>query len=137
MDVARTVLASMGLDPPDEMEGRDLLEMAAHPDRFGQEPQFAVTGPTYATRWGNWLLSGTPPRSPKFCELLPGQECSEDISAQEPFFASWAWRMTLDHVRSSETSLHPAPTREPATLDPDTTAALTVWGSLEPEPSKN
>jgi hypothetical protein len=136
MDVARTVLASMGLDPPDEMEGRDLLEMAAHPDRFGQEPQFAVTGSTYATRWGNWLLSGTPPRSPKFCELLPEQECSEDITAQEPFFASWAWRMTLDHVRSSETSMHPAPTREPATLDPDTTAALTVWGSLEPEPAK-
>lgn len=133
MDVARTVLDSMGLDPPDEMEGRDLLEMAAHPERFGLEPQFAVAGSTYATRWGTWLLSGATPRTPKFCELLPAQECSEDISTQQPFFASWAWRMTLDHMRSSETALHRAPTREPAVLDPDTTAALIVWGSLEPE----
>jgi len=46
------------------------------------------------------------------------------------------WRLTFDHRQASERVFTPSAIREPATLDPDTVAALTVWGSLEPEPTK-
>jgi len=133
MDVARTVLLSMGLAPPDRSEGRDLLAVAAHPGRFEMQPQFAMTGAAYVTRWGKWILTGLPPRTPKFCELTPDQDCTQDATAQHPFFASWMWRMTRDHL--SPEGIGRSPGREPATLDPETVAALTVWGSLEPEPA--
>ncbi|HQK16943.1 MAG TPA: sulfatase-like hydrolase/transferase [Polyangiaceae bacterium] len=136
MDVARTTLQSLGLEPPEAMEGRDLFEIAAHPGRFAQAPQFSMTGAVYSTRWGNWLLTGVPPRAPKFCEVQPGLECTEDMAARESFFASWMWRLTFDHRQASERVFTPSAIREPATLDPDTVAALTVWGSLEPEPTK-
>lgn len=137
MDVARTVLASMGLEPPDAMLGRDLLEMAAYPGRFGTEPQFALLEGSYATRWGDWLLAGRSPRKPRFCELAQeSPSCTDDGSDDNPFFSSWMWRMTFSHMRASEASMQPTPRREPATLDVDTVAALTVWGSLEPVPEK-
>ena len=132
MDVTRTVVFSMGLAPPDQSEGRDLLEVAAHPGRFGMEPQFAVTGANYSTRWGNWNLSGVPPRAPKFCEIAADGECGEDITLREPFFAAWAWRLTREQLWRSNEML-PRPSREPATLDAETSAALAVWGSIEPE----
>lgn len=137
MDVTRTILAAMGLDPADPMQGRDLLELAAYPDRFGTAPQFALRESSYSTRWGDWLLEGRSSRKPAFCELDPAAvDCAEDIADQFPFFSSWMWRMTYRHVRSSEAALRPSPSREPATLDPDTVAALTVWGNLEPKSKK-
>lgn len=137
MDVARTVLSSMGLGPPDAMRGRDLLETAAFPGRFGTEPQFALLEGSYATRWGDWLLAGRSPRRPRFCELThESLGCGDDESGDNPFFSAWMWRMTYNHLRASEDSMHPSIAREPATLDADTVAALTVWGSLEPVPEK-
>ena len=136
MDVTRTILSAMGLEPAEPMVGRDLLEIAAHPDRFGTRPQFAMVESSYATRWGDWLLGGKSPRKPAFCELSPGAiDCDED-TGQLPFFSFWMWRMTYRHMRASEAALHPTPSREPATLDPDTVAALMVWGNLEPKSKK-
>ena len=137
MDVTRTVLAAMELEPSDPMQGRDLLEVAAHPGRFGTAPQFALWEGSYSTRWGDWILAGKSPRTPTFCTVVaPSIDCREDSTDQEPFFASWMWRMTYRHLRASEAALHPTPSREPATLDPDTVAALTVWGNMEPKSPK-
>lgn len=134
-DIAKTVLAALRLDPPDTMAGRDLLEVAAHPGRFGTVPQFALREAQYSTRWGDWLLTGTSPKGPQFCTPGAATTCAIDESWQSPFFASWMWRMTYARIRDDE-SLLPVPSREPATLDPDTVAALMVWGNLEPKSGK-
>ena len=130
VDVTRTAIVFLGLDPPDGSSGRNLLEIAAHPGRFPIHPQFALNGAAYSTRWGDWILSGTPPRVPFFCLSNPDRDCEADPASREPFLAAWTWRMTREHLSPNTITQR----REPATLDADTVAALTVWGSLEPEP---
>ncbi|MCL2824143.1 MAG: sulfatase-like hydrolase/transferase, partial [Polyangiaceae bacterium] len=132
MDITNTIATSMGLHAPEGSQGRDLLEIVAHPTRFPLEPQYAITGNAYSTRWGNYILSGVLPKTPQFCEMTMDQECSTDIASQNPFMASRTWRMTRDHLWNARNK---APIlRESATLDPDTIAALTVWGAIEPKP---
>jgi hypothetical protein len=137
MDVARTVLLAMGLEAPETMRGRDLLEVSAYPGRFGAEPQVALVEGNYATRWGDWLLAGKSPKTPIFCKFVQGSMgCTEDEGEEHSLLFSWAWRSTFDHLRQSETLMNPSLPREPAILDPETVAALTVWGNLEPIPEK-
>jgi arylsulfatase A-like enzyme len=131
VDVARTVLAALQLDAPVVMGGRDLLEVATHPDRFAISEQFAALGPSYATRWGDLLLSGSSPQRPTTCNLAVTDDCEQDETSRVPFLASFLWRRTYDHYRDPERLFQPTPSREPATLDPDTVSALTVWGNLE------
>lgn len=130
-DLARTVLGALQLDAPAAVEGRDLLEVATHPERFGIAMQFATLGPSYATRWGDLLLNGSSPQPPATCDLGAMDGCEQDVSERMPFLSAFLWRRTYDHYRQAERTFHPAPAREPATLDQDTVAALAVWGNLE------
>lgn len=135
-DVARSILLLMGLQPPPAMQGRDLLELATHPERIAPIAQFALLQDSYATRWGNYLLAARSPKKPSLCVVGPSvHRCSEDLSASYPQLFSWLWQQTLEDVQSASKTGHSA-VRQVATLDPDTIAALTVWGNLEPETTK-
>lgn len=135
-DVARSILLLMGLQPPPTMQGRDLLEIATHPERFASIAQFALVQDSYATRWGDYLLATRSPKKPWLCIVGPSApRCSEDLSNSYPQLFSWLWQQTLADVQNA-TKAGESVIREIATLDPETIAALTVWGNLEPEPTK-
>jgi len=130
LDIAPTVLDAFGLDVPELMRGRDLLVVATHPDRFAISEQFATLGTSYATRWGDYLLDGSSPQKPVFCDLTAASGCEQDLTDRLPFLSAFLWRKTYDHYREAERAFRPPAAREPATLDADTVAALTVWGNL-------
>jgi hypothetical protein len=130
-DLSRTAIAALELRPPEALRGRDLYEVAAEPSRFELPVQVATLGAEYSTRWGTFLLRGTSPKRPTLCDMPLGADCTTDRSKDNPFVASYLWRSTYSHFREAAATLHVMPGREPATVDPDTVAALTVWGLMQ------
>jgi len=127
-DVTLTILDALGLDAPRGVVGYDLMRAAA-----GQEPpagraQVATLGTHYATRVGSWLLSGEFGKVPSLCRLDVDPACVTDARDENPIAAQAAWRFTYQALVTPGPP--GAPTREPAAVDPDTGAALTVWGDL-------
>jgi arylsulfatase A-like enzyme len=133
LDVIGTVFGALGLQPPEGLPGRDLYEIAANPERFVMRPQFATLGREYSTRLGNMVLRGEAPKPPVLCDLALGQACAGPTPPSLADLAGTLWRETYFHHRTAVPG-RAAASREPATLDPDTLAALTVWGNQETRP---
>lgn len=130
-DVLTTVLEALQLRAPDSVLGRDLFVVATHPGLFPPVAQVAEAGAAYATRLGDLLLRGTSPQPPALCALNAVGECGDDLTASRPFLDMFLFQSTFDHFRRASRMFNPPLVRDPATLDPDTVAALTVWGNLE------
>ena len=128
-DLMGTVLGALGLPAPEGYKGVDLYEVASSPERFALRTQFAVAGVSYSTRVGDLVLRGDSPRVPLLCDLGAGPQCTAtppSLAAQGTFL----WRETYFQYRDSDFE-KAATGREPATVDPDTYAALLVWGMQE------
>jgi arylsulfatase A-like enzyme len=133
LDLIETMLGALGLQAPDGLQGRDLYEIAANPERFALRPQMATLGREYATRLGELVLRGEVPKAPVLCDLTIGPGCSGPTPPSMAYVAGMLWRETFLRYRDAATGKNRA-SREPATLDPDTLAALTVWGYQETRP---
>ena len=133
LDVLGTVLKALGLQSPEGLGGRDLYEVAANPERFVLRPQFASVAREYSTRLGDLVLRGETPKAPVLCDLALGQACAGPTPPSLAMVAGALWRETYYYYRTAEPG-RAAAAREPATLDPDTLAALTVWGNQETSP---
>ena len=133
LDVIGTVLSALGLQSTDELPGRDLYEVAANPERFALRAQFATLGREYATRLGDLVLRGEAPKPPVLCDLAIGPTCSGPTPPSLASVAMTLWRETYFHYRDTGLG-KTAAAREPATIDPDTFAALNVWGNQETRP---
>ncbi len=131
LDIAPTVLAALDLDVPSSLPGRDLYQIAANPGHVALPKQFASLDASYATRWGDFLLSGTSPKAPSLCDLALSKECADDARARFPVIFDTMFRATYAYFRDAEVYATPRASREPATIDPDTMAALMVWGNQE------
>jgi len=130
LDLVPTILGSLGLQIPDQLKGKDLYEVAAHPERFVLRPQYATVGREYAIRFGNMVLRGESPRTPSLCDLALGANCPAATPPTMAVLAGALWRQTYAWYRKTGID-KTGSLREPATLDPDTAAALTVWGNQE------
>jgi hypothetical protein len=79
---------------------------------------------------GSWLLRGELGKQPTLCAVDLDPACVNDVFDQRPFAARALWLATF---RAQTAALHvtgrPAD-KLPAVLDPDTIAALTVWGDV-------
>jgi arylsulfatase A-like enzyme len=133
LDVIETVVGALGLQAPDGLPGRDLYEVAANPERFALRPQFSSLGREYATRLGDHVLRGETPKVPVLCDMTLGPTCSGPTPPSLAIVAGTLWRETYFHYRDTGIG-KAAAAREPATIDPDTLAALTVWGNQETRP---
>lgn len=133
LDVIGTMLGALGLQAPDGLQGRDLYEIAANPERFVLRPQMAYLGHEYASRLGELVLRGEAPKTPVLCDLTLGPACSGPTPPSLAYVAAMLWRETFLQFREAA-ARRPPSSREPATLDPDTLAALTVWGNQETRP---
>jgi arylsulfatase A-like enzyme len=128
IDLARTLLEALGVAVPAEIVAEDLYQAAAGSEPLTGRPSVAVMGERYATRIGSLLLRGEFGRLPKLCRLDVDPACQGDVFTQMPITSRALWQWTHDwEARARE--LRRAP-REPASIDPPTSAALTVWGDL-------
>jgi len=130
-DVAHTILRALRLGEPARTGTAELFRSAS-----GQHPavgrmQIATFGPHYSSRLGTWLLNGEFGKVPKLCGMDVDPACAVDVYADNPIAAQATWRWTYRTEVMARSALRPPAEREPASLDTDTTAALTVWGSLE------
>lgn len=129
IDLSRTILDALRLKVPDQLAGIDLFDAAV-----GHEPLFgralvATLGNHYSTRAGNWLLSGELGKVPRLCQLDVDPACVNDVFDRRPIAARALWRWTFDAETAPETGAREH-AREPASIDGETAAALTVWGDL-------
>jgi hypothetical protein len=127
-DVTRTVAAALGLALPKESLGRDLAAVAAGAVDPGVAPQVATLGDRYSARWADVVLSGKMGHPPHLCDLRIDPTCAFDRREIMPLAAFAVFRRTVAHDLATRA---PPEQREPATVDADTTAALSVWGAGE------
>jgi len=118
IDVATTVLAELGLAPPQAFEGEDLV-LAEGDD--GSRALFASTGPRQLVSWMS-LLARPNDAQAEVCVPALDATCSSDAAPLMPL-ASEALRKLLATSAKKKRAPH-----VPPTLDGATAAALTAWG---------
>src|SRR5690606_25544035 len=129
MDLAATVLGALALDQPQDMVGLDLWAQATGDVPLAGRPTWATLGPRFATRLGPWRLSGELGKVPALCELAVDPACVNDVFETKGFVSNSLWKWTyLWERRARAADRIP---REPANIDPETAAALAVWGDLQ------
>jgi arylsulfatase A-like enzyme len=131
-DVAATLARALGVELPPGLPGVDLALRARGGGKVDIQAQHATLFGRYSTRQGTWLLRGELGQTPRLCALDVDPACAMDVFASRPVAARTAWLATLrgealDLPRALGTA---EPT--PVELDPETRAALTVWGDLPP-----
>ncbi|HEY5957055.1 MAG TPA: sulfatase-like hydrolase/transferase [Polyangiaceae bacterium] len=130
VDLARTILESVGLPATESMEGVGLLDAIAGLGSPQSRTFVATLGSRYVSRTGIWLLSQERGRPPKLCQTDIDPMCVEDRFGQLPLtshaLSQWTTAEILRLQRTSSSIQ-----REPASIDPETAAALTVWGDVE------
>ncbi|MEP7049407.1 MAG: sulfatase-like hydrolase/transferase [Pseudomonadota bacterium] len=129
-DVSATILTALGIPVPDYFEGIDLYA-AAHGGVAVVTPPLVATEPgRYSTRLGPWLLRGELGKRPTLCAVDLDPACVSDVFDDRPYAARALWLATF---RAESASLHASERpkeKVPAVPDPDTIAALTVWGDV-------
>jgi arylsulfatase A-like enzyme len=128
VDLARTALAALGLAPPKQSFGRDLARLAAGLDAVSDAPQIAVLDDHYSARWGDLVLSGKYPSPPSLCDLGVDTTCAFNRRDAMPIAAGSIFRSVVAEDMAMRAI---AAKREPATIDADTAAAMSVWGATE------
>lgn len=129
VDIAPTVLTALGLEAPEVTEGEDLFSLAAGRVSLGGRPLWATLGPAFATRLGPWRLSGQLGETPHLCELGVDPACVDNLFEKRGFAANSLWKWT--YLAEQAARSQQLATREPASIDPETSAALAVWGDVQ------
>lgn len=128
LDVTQTILQALRVKLPDRVQGLDLHELAAGASPIVGRPLVATLGPAYSTRSGRYLLHGTLGSQPELCLLDIDPSCANDALLERPIAATAMWRWTYAVIEASRAARRSE--REPASIDPDTAAALTAWGDI-------
>ncbi len=126
VDVGATILRALKLQGG--AAGNDLFAAADGVEPLAGRGLVAALGDRYATRLGPWLLRGTLTKVPTLCQLDVDPACVNDVFAQKPIAGWAAWQWTFDAFMAN--AVRRVAPREPASIDPDTGAALTVWGDI-------
>lgn len=131
-DVAATLARSLDVELPPGVPGVDLALVARGAGTVEARAQNATLFGRYATRQGSWLLKGELGQVPRLCALDVDPACATDAFRERSIAARAVWLGTLaGEGREVPKELGTAE-REPVELDPETRAALTVWGDLPP-----
>jgi Sulfatase len=129
VDVTASILKALGLESA-ERRGADLFARASGVASLGGDADVAVTGSDYSARLGSWLLRGSFGKTPRLCAADIDPSCINDALDLRPAAARAVWLSAFDiAARSARAAVRLGP-RQRAELDPETQAALTVWGDL-------
>jgi hypothetical protein len=129
-DVSATILTSLGIPVPDYVEGIDLYGAAHGGVSVVTPPLLASGAGRYSTRLGSWLLRGELGKTPTLCAVDLDPACVNDVFDERPYAARALWLSTFRAETSSLRASGRPKEKVPAMLDPDTIAALTVWGDV-------
>ena len=129
-DITRTIYTSLGLDLPEGLTAADLNQVAAGRGPVSARPLIATIGNRYASRLANWLLFGELGREPSLCELYVDPACTSNHFSDRPWTARASWQWTRNELVKLRTQ-GAATGREPTSVDPETAAALMVWGDID------
>jgi arylsulfatase A-like enzyme len=131
VDVARTVLESLGLPPPPRLRGESLWSIAAQKKPAAERPLVAATTTRFSARWGTFAVVGAREREVKVCNLSLDPDCVSDVRPSHPLAAevlhSLAWSELVELVRGGRSGAVEPPLAR-AVADGPTSAALKVWG---------
>jgi hypothetical protein len=128
VDLARTSLAALGLSPDKQPFGRDLARVVLDLDIASRGPQVATLGNRYSARWGDLVLSGKYPAAPALCDLAVDATCAFNRRETMPLAAAAIFRGVVAEDLATRAV---AVRREPATIDAETAASLSVWGATQ------
>jgi hypothetical protein len=128
-DVAYTVLKSLGLDVS-RLRAADLFTRASGTAALTGDIDLATSAEDYSARLGNWLLRGASGKLPRLCAQDIDPACTTDGLDQRPLAARALWLSAFAVAARNAREAAQLGPRERAELDPETTAALTVWGDL-------
>jgi len=129
-DVSATILTSLGIPVPDAVEGIDLYGALHGGVSVVTPPLIATVAGRYSTRLGSWLLRGVPGKTPTLCAVDVDPACVNDVLDSRPFAARALWLATFRAESAALGSAGRPKDKQAAVLDPETIAALTVWGDL-------
>jgi hypothetical protein len=128
-DVAYTVLQALGLDTSRQV-GSDLFARGSGTASLHGDLDLATSLDGYSARLGSWLLRGSFGKIPRLCAQDIDPACTTDSLDQRPGAARALWFATFQAAAAGAGAAAKLGQRERAELDPETQAALTVWGDL-------
>lgn len=128
VDIAKTALASMGLEVAATAGARDLHELASGGVTAVERPIVSTQVERYVVRWGPYRMAGKDGSPPTLCDRVVDPRCERDLRESNPLAATALFRVAFDHETAATKGRQGKLRREPATLDSDTAAAMAVWG---------
>lgn len=127
--VSATILKALGLEAAAGVAG-DLFQRGSGVASLSGDVDVADAGADYSARLGGWLLRGTVGKTPHLCASDIDPSCINDAIDQRPGAARALWLATFDAAAADARKAVRLGQRERAELDPETLAALTVWGDV-------
>lgn len=135
-DLARTVVAMLGLQPPTAFQGVDLALVASGVAGApllengavvpAERPIVASRDGRLSLRWGTYVLLGLHGHESRLCDLSLDPACVADVRATSPIALESLRRWVAENLGRSAPP--PLP-REAAAIDSHTHAELLRWGS--------
>ncbi len=139
VDLGRTFLGLLGLTPPSQFQGTNVLTALGYGAGAGEAPglidrPLVASGMgRFSARWGPFVLVGTVEKFGKLCDLSLEPACVTDVRRTYPLAVDVLQAVAVDAMARPR---GPRLSREPAFLDPGTMAALTAWGRLAEKATK-
>jgi arylsulfatase A-like enzyme len=125
VDLARTIMSTLGLAPPAAFQGDDLAALAQGAVVPAERPLAATRAGRFSARWGPYVLLGTRERETRVCDLSLDPACIADIRATSPLALEAIERFAVDTLLARQANAYP---RAPLVMDKPTKAALVRWG---------
>jgi hypothetical protein len=130
-DVWATLARSLEVIPA-ASRAIDLVQRASAGSAIESVAQVATAPGRYSTRVGSWLLRGELGATPRLCAFDVDPACSVDPFEEHSIAARVLWLATLEAERQRVPVELGTAARTPVELDPETRAALMVWGDIPP-----
>lgn len=132
-DLTATAVTSLGLGAALPGGGENLYTLVEQGGTASERVVVASSGEKVAVRWGNFRMLARDGATPQMFDLSTDLHGEHDIAERFPLISRALWRSVYDYEAQARPPKFTRPRREPATIDPETSAALGVWGRLPPD----
>jgi hypothetical protein len=103
VDLARTALEALGLEPPPQLRGESLWTIAQRGVQGPERARIATTTLRFSARWSGFVLSGTRDHEGKLCNLSLEADCVSDVRATHPLAAEIMHGLVFDELGRTAT----------------------------------
>ena len=135
VDIARTALESLGLEPPPQLRGDSVWAIAQRGPQGPERPRVATTTTRFSARWSSFVLSGARDREAKLCNLALEPDCVSDVRATHPLAAEMLHALVYKELGIAQNDGEKYPAVTKVLPDTPTTAALRAWGVVAVSPT--